>query len=162
MKTLKGTINHENQKCDVLYNHTDRFDDIPDELILKVHAVCFWKDKILVVNHPKWKIWGLPGGTRDPGESIEETLIREIKEETNCEVLSYKPLSCQKVTSPANEIHYRLHYICSVQPVDDFKLDPAGAISEIKWINPEDFINYIEKDEIREDIIKRAIDVYNK
>jgi len=30
--------------------------------------------------------WGLPGGRHEPGESIEETAIREAKEETNFDV----------------------------------------------------------------------------
>ena len=30
--------------------------------------------------------WGLPGGRHEPGESIEETAVREAKEETNLDV----------------------------------------------------------------------------
>ncbi|WP_036625244.1 NUDIX hydrolase [Pantoea sp. AS-PWVM4] len=31
--------------------------------------------------------WGLPGGLLEPGESLEETAVREVKEETNLDVL---------------------------------------------------------------------------
>lgn len=162
MKKLQGTINHNGQKCDILYNHIDNLDDIPDQLILKVHAVCFQEDKILIVKHPQWNGWGLPGGTREEGESIEGTLIREIKEETNCEVVSFYPITCQKVTEPDNNFHYRIHYICDVQPINNFTNDPAGGISEIKWIDPKDSKEYLEKGEIREDIIKRAVELHSK
>ncbi|WJV61315.1 NUDIX domain-containing protein [Pectobacteriaceae bacterium CE70] len=30
--------------------------------------------------------WGLPGGLLEPGESLEETAVREVKEETNLDV----------------------------------------------------------------------------
>ncbi|WP_369136546.1 NUDIX hydrolase [Klebsiella variicola] len=30
--------------------------------------------------------WGLPGGLLEPGESLEQTAVREVKEETNLDV----------------------------------------------------------------------------
>ena len=32
--------------------------------------------------------WGLPGGLLEPGESLEQTAVREVKEETNLDVHS--------------------------------------------------------------------------
>jgi len=41
--------------------------------------------KILVAQRPPWKkfglLWEFPGGKVEPGESLEESIIREIKEE---------------------------------------------------------------------------------
>jgi ADP-ribose pyrophosphatase YjhB (NUDIX family) len=34
-------------------------------------------------------LYDLPGGTIEPEELLEETLVREIKEETGCSVISY-------------------------------------------------------------------------
>jgi 8-oxo-dGTP pyrophosphatase MutT (NUDIX family) len=86
MKLFKAAISHNDSRCDVCYEDADHFNDIPDELITKAHGVCFWNDQLLLVHHPKWDIWGIPGGTREENESILETLVREIKEETNCKV----------------------------------------------------------------------------
>lgn len=36
--------------------------------------------------------WGLPGGLLEPGESLEQTAIREVKEETNLDVIKLRPL----------------------------------------------------------------------
>ena len=160
MKIFKDAISHNGYRCDVHYFDADNFDNIPKELVLKAHAVCFWNEKILLVKHPDWNIWGIPGGTREPGESIEETLSREIFEETNCEMLECMPIGYQKIVTPDNEIHYRLQYICNVKSIGPFKFDSGGKINEIKWIDPKDFRKYIEKKEFKEVVIERALDLH--
>lgn len=162
MRIFKNAITHNGDKCDVHYFDASHFDDIPNELILKAHAVCFWNNKMLIVNHSNWDIWGIPGGTREQGESIEQTLIREIIEETNCEVIDYTPIGYLKIITPENNIHYRVQYICNVKPIGEFKFDIGGAINKIKWIDPKDFKKYIEKKKFKEIVIKKALDLYFK
>lgn len=160
MKFFKDAMSHDGQKCDVLYESVDSFEEIPDRLIVKAHAVCFWNGKILLVNHPEWNIWGIPGGTREAGESIEETMIREIREETNCLVVTQRPISYQKVISPDGKIHYRVQYLCTVEPWGEFVSDPAGNINKILWINPDEYAEFIEGKEVRGAVLERAISVY--
>lgn len=157
---FKGAISNNGERCDVHHVDVDHFDDIPDELKLKAHAVCLYNGKMLLVNHPEWDIWSIPGGTRDAGESIEETLKREIVEETNCEVVDYRPIAYQKVVSPNGETHhYRLQYLCNVVPLGDFKEDPAGNINKIAWIQPSDFEGHIENKEFKRSVIRRALEL---
>lgn len=40
----------------------------------------------ILLQHRRDGTWGLPGGLLEPGESLEETAIREVKEETNLDV----------------------------------------------------------------------------
>jgi len=44
------------------------------------------KNNILLQNRADRNKWGLPGGCQELGESFEEVIIREIKEETNFDV----------------------------------------------------------------------------
>jgi len=44
------------------------------------------KDEILLQSRADRDKWGLPGGCQEAGESFQEVIIREVKEETNLDV----------------------------------------------------------------------------
>lgn len=44
------------------------------------------KGEILLQRRSDNNLWGIPGGCQELGESFEETIIREIKEETNLDI----------------------------------------------------------------------------
>lgn len=159
MKIFKDALTHNGSKCDVCYVETDHFDDIPDEQIQKAHAVCICDGKMLLVNHSEWNIWGIPGGTREDGESIEQTLAREILEEANCEVLDFTPISYQKIVDSKSDVSYRTQYICNVRPLGEFESDPAGNINKITWVTPQDSKGYIENKDFKQAVIDRALSV---
>jgi len=49
----------------------------------------FPPDKILLIKRrtvPFKGYWALPGGRVDPGETVEQTIVREVKEETGLDV----------------------------------------------------------------------------
>lgn len=51
------------------------------------------KGRILLQKRSDYGDWGLPGGAMEPGESIEETMIREVREETGISIKEYDFLS---------------------------------------------------------------------
>jgi 8-oxo-dGTP diphosphatase len=49
----------------------------------------FPRNKILLIKRktpPFTGYWALPGGRLDPGETVEQTIVREVKEETGLDV----------------------------------------------------------------------------
>lgn len=101
--------------------------------LTQVQAVTFNSEgKIVLYKHIDG-YYGFPGGKIERGESPEETLVREIREEINAEVInfgifafvkSYKKTSPEKVT-------YNLRYWAIVN-IDREEIinDPAGKALE--------------------------------
>lgn len=53
---------------------------------MRVAGLAFREGHVLVHRAKHEKFWTFPGGTAEVGESSADTLIREMQEETNCEV----------------------------------------------------------------------------
>lgn len=158
--TFKRAISYNGERCDVRHVDIDSFDQLPDDLKYKAHAVCLHDGKMVLVNHPEWDIWSIPGGTRENDEPIEKTLKREVWEETNCQVEDYQPIAYQELISPSGEVYYYgLQFMCNVVPLGEFGRDTAGNIDKITWIDPTEFEEYIEEKEFKRLVIRRAIEL---
>jgi ADP-ribose pyrophosphatase YjhB (NUDIX family) len=148
----------------VIHNcDADSFEHLPVEHCTQTYAVCFYDTKIVIVHNGKKKTWGLVGGTIEKGEIFEETLKREIREESNMDVLSFLPVGYQKVVDTRDEsFFYQLRYVCIARPYGEFVSDPAGTITEIKLIDPKEYKQYFDWGDIGERIITRAIELLPK
>ena len=61
----------------------------PDRPIVGVAAVVIEDDRVVLVRRgspPAYGEWSLPGGAVEPGETLEEAVVREVKEEIGLEV----------------------------------------------------------------------------
>ena len=85
---------------------------------------------------------------------------REIQEETNFEVIRFLPIGYQKVIRSDKSYIYQLRSCCIVKSLGEFTHDPAGSISEIRFVNPKDYKQYFDWGEIGERIIQRGQSVF--
>jgi 8-oxo-dGTP pyrophosphatase MutT (NUDIX family) len=82
------------------------------------------------------RTWTLPKGTPDGTESIEETALREVAEETGLEVRITRPLDSIEYTfvKSGTRIHKTVHY---------FVMEPTGGdlarhdheFDQVRWID---------------------------
>jgi len=101
------------------------------------------------------KSWGPAGGGIEKNETFEECARRELVEEANVEMLSFKPIGYQKASLPNGPVEYQLRVFCEVKPLGDFKEDPDGDITKIRYINPKNYKKYFDWGEIGDRIIER-------
>ncbi len=146
------------------YSDADTFDDLDKTLCKQSYGICFCDDKLVIVFGyfgAKEREWGFVGGRIEGEESFEETLRREVQEESNMEVLSFMPIGYQKVIKTKDNIfRYELRYVCRVKPFGPFVADPAGGvISEIKLIDPADYKKYVDWGKIGDRLMERALEL---
>ena len=100
----------------------------------------------------------MPGGSREEGETFEECIIREIKEETNMKVVELFPLGYDTLTNTENkELIYQLRFAAKVEPYGPFVKDPDGDIIEIKLIDPKEYRKYFDWGERIDLMMKKAL-----
>lgn len=97
--------------------------------------------KILLVKSPKWhNKWTMPGGHIEPGETIDEALLREAKEETGLlleseGVITYGELiGSRDFSRPAHFIYFDI--LCKTES-QDVKLD-SQELTDYKWVTPKE------------------------
>jgi 8-oxo-dGTP pyrophosphatase MutT (NUDIX family) len=100
--------------------------------------------------------WTLPKGTPLPGESREETAVREVGEETGLEVRIARPLSQIRYTfvQAGTRIHKTVHY---------FLMEPTGGdlarhdheFADVRWVDFDDAPGLLTF-ETERDLVARA------
>ncbi len=105
--------------------------------------------KVLMVQEKKkmcYGKWNLPAGHLDPNETIIEGAVREIKEETGCDV-EVKGIACIANKVLPDDIFIEIIFTTKLIK-EDIKIDPE-EILDVKWIDINDVLNNMD-DELRD------------
>lgn len=159
MQIKSKLINRSGQELAVVYYEgLDPYKNLESKMLQGVHAFCFWGDKLVIVYHQDKKYWTPPGGGIEQGETYEEAVVREVKEETNMRVLHQELIGFQDIYEPDRVVRQTRSF-CLVEPYGDFVADPDGDISEIKLIDPQDYKQYFDWLEIGDHIMEIALEM---
>ncbi len=160
---IKSKITRRNgQVCDCIYTEEGNPEENLNGAILHgVHACCFYEDKLLVVYGGKEKGWTLAGGAIEPGETWQEAIVREVKEESNMKVLHCELIGYQDVYQVTETVR-QTRAFCIIEPYGEFVADPDEDITEIKLIDPKDYKKYFDWGDIMDRTIERALEIKEK
>ena len=99
----------------------------------------FPDDQILLIKRntrPFVGYWALPGGRMDLGENIEQTIVREVKEETGLEVAILRVVGEYIEKGIKDDVDYEYYPTCFVVKLVGGELKKQDSeIQEIKLFN---------------------------
>lgn len=88
-------------------------------------------------------MWAFPGGKPNTGESLEDAVVREVKQETGFNITVLEKIS--ERSHPQFPAHI-IYFACELA---DFRVKPIldiHEVSEIKWVEPTALSNYFTSD----------------
>lgn len=109
-------------------------------------VVCVVRDergRVLMIHKVDNDLWALPGGGHDPGESIVDTVVREVREETGVEV------EVTGLTGTYTNPNHRMAYddgevrqqfsLCfTARRVGGEVREDSSETKAVRWVDPSD------------------------
>ena len=108
-------------------------------------AVVIRKGKILLVkraNEPSQGMWAVPGGSVQPGETLQAAAERETLEETGLVVTAKEPIHVFDLIEREGRGRLRFHFVI-VDLAARFiygRLRAGDDALEARWLSPEDLV----------------------
>ena len=110
-------------------------------LVVVTAGIIFQNEKILItkrkIDAHQGGLWEFPGGKQELGETLEDCLRRELKEEVDIEVINVKAVSTFRYRYPDKEVE--LHFFTCTMDEGEPK---ALECSEWAWVPRRELLAY--------------------
>lgn len=127
-------------------------------------AIVFRDDRVLLIKRaPEQRVapgaWQCPVGKQEPGEPIEETVRRELREETGLEVIEAVPIgtATSEFVTDGEPTTWHQHSFLVTASDDDVVL--SREHSEYRWLALDELDGFGELSERVRSAIERALAV---
>ena len=114
-------------------------------------------NKILLVHHNAGH-WDFQKENIENGETEEQTAIREVKEETNIDIIINNKYRYTTSYSPKENVMKEVVYFLA-QNIDEDKKPQLEEVSEVKWFTLEEAMNTITYENSKEILNKLKKDI---
>jgi 8-oxo-dGTP pyrophosphatase MutT (NUDIX family) len=110
----------------------------PPEETTQALGICFTAERQIVLVTWNGRDWSLPGGTIEPGETLEQALVREVREEACAAVLLSRYIGCQRVDplDGDSDSYYQTRFWARVE-LDEFRAE--HEMTARRLVSPEEF-----------------------
>lgn len=112
-------------------------------------CIIFNEKREILLLHQNAGHWGLPKGHVEQGETEEQTAIREVKEETNIDVVINTEYRYSIVYNPKEDVEKEVVYFVAKNTSNDIN-PQLEEVQEVKWLDIDNAINTISYDNSRE------------
>ena len=101
-----------------------------------MHRFVDGRIQVLLVHRRSPRLWALPKGTPDSGETVEETALRETREETGLEVVIERRLRSIRYyfVRGSTRFHKTVHFFL-MRPIGGSLEDHDAEFDEVRWID---------------------------
>jgi 8-oxo-dGTP diphosphatase len=120
----------------------------PDQPVVGIGVVIVKDNKIVLIkrgNEPGKGKWSIPGGLVELGEHIEQSVIREAKEETCLDVTDPRLVDVVDTVDLDEECKIKYHYIIVdyLVRVVGGEIAAASDAEELLWVPFNEVENYV-------------------
>jgi len=104
---------------------------------------------LLVIHRPSYDDWTFPKGKTDRGETLQQTAVREIAEETGLKVRLGHPLSRVDYDVASGRKHVS-YWIARSAGNDASDFAPNKEVDEVRWVRPREAAALLSYDHDRD------------
>src|SRR5205807_4026463 len=110
--------------------------------------------RVAIVHRPGYDDWSFPKGKVDRGETLEETALREVAEETGLRCKLVSPLGCTAYADHKGRDKVACYWLMDVV---SGRFRAGSEIDEVRWVTIDDALDLLSYR--RDRALLRALDL---